>query len=392
MRPELTRLYNGYFDAHDNVSRWSKGTTKTLEQILNDVFSYIARSEKVLTVDQDGHGDFRSINAALDSFDDESATKRYSIVPSPGTYQESVKLRQFTSLVSPLGFGPARNVVVTSSGKTVSMTHSDCLVQGIAAVSTSGTSTDAAIRVDQSPSTVETQSFIVNTQAISTAGARSLDIQPLPPMAEVPVLIYAGADALGGGESIVCDAAGIIFFLGGGGGSGAAIGLKLRNGSFAMIGAEVGLSADPAAGIVVDADASFFVALSMRFDDGFTGIKLRNGSVGFLVGARSLGGLPGVPIDTDPTSIIVIGNVAINALGSAPWAGWSVLGPSLLLWTGSYGFGTTGVGGPDQRPSGVPIGYQFFALDISPGGAAGPGCLLVWNGGGWVDTSGAVIP
>jgi hypothetical protein len=389
-RPIIPTIRDGHFDGQGDITRWARGSApRDLESILEAMVQYSERPSNVLTIDPDGSGDFETIEEALDSFDDETIEKPYAIMPCPGVHQGGFTLRPFVHLITP-GFGPSGEYVIESNGKTIFMPSSDCLIKGVKVITTSSTATDAAIEVYQNPLPEVNQSFMKDLLGTASHGARGLAMPPLT-TSNPPVAIYAGFDAPGFGDAVYLEGTGFAHLLGGNG-FGAAAGVKIRAGGFYMVGADVGLGADAAAGVAIDCDQGFFVCLLARIDDCLDGIKLRTGSVAFLVAIRSLGGVPGTAIDTDPTSTLVLGDVALDSLGSAPWSGWSVLGPSLRLWSGTFGSGSTGVGGPDQRPSGVPVGYEFFALDRAPGGAAGPGCLLIWQGGAWIDTSGAIIP
>jgi hypothetical protein len=126
---------------------------------------------------------------------------------------------------------------------------------------------------------------------------------------------------------------------------------------------------------------------------GHDGIQAKNGSMIVLVQASNFGGFSGVPVDTDATSGLLVSEiVAMDGFGGTGWSGWNVLGPSAIVGTATSMSGTIGHGGPDQRPSGCPVGFRFWALDATIGGGPGDGALLIWNGGNWKDMAGNNIP
>jgi len=114
-------------------------------------------------------------------------------------------------------------------------------------------------------------------------------------------------------------------------------------------------------------------------------------SLAFLPCIKNLGGFAGAPVDGDPGSVLIMGDVGLSGFGGAPWAGWNFLGTALRLWSGTFGYGS--VLGPDDRPTGgIPVAYMYWATDITVGGAPGAGALLIWNGVAWLDMMGNVIP
>jgi len=334
---------------------------------------------------------FKTIQAAVDSITDASPTKPYVVDIAPGVYVENVVSKRHIKLVGASSFGLSKAVQIKpASGVGVKIPYRDSFLFGVYVETAGTTAVEAAVHVyDDGLGWGAGETFLVNVQMVSTTVARALWIAPNA-FFDAAILIYAGLDGGVGGDAAYIDGAGLIWFLGGGG-AFSERGLHLVNGSFALLGASVNCNASPSSPTAwaIEADASF-VMIADAMLSATNGIKASNGSFCILYDAKCFGGFAGVPIDIDAGSLLAIGNVSLDNIGSGAWVNWNVLGTAILMSTGNYGSGTTA--GPDQRPTGVPIGYQFFALDLAPGGAPGVGSLLVWNGANWVDSTGALIP
>ena len=350
----------------------------------------------IIHIRADGLGDYATITAALAAISDESSTNHYVLVLGPGTYTENITMRRFIHMLGVGAFGPVQSTVITSSsGDTITAPCFDCAIDGLAIRSTSSTSTDSAIHYvdDGNGAMVLGKSFINNFSLQSINGSYIIHLDTFPVDANV-IAIRGGIDAYNGGTGIMADAGGLVLFTGGMNGN-ADIGAKMTNGGMLMLQGGASVNADLVAGQAVECDGGAFICLN-GFTDAYDGIKLANGSMAFLVKVMNLGGFVGAPMDMDATSLALLGDIALNTIGgpgSGPWENWNVLGTTIRAWTGTWGKGTAGIGGnPDQRPTGVPQGYEFFALDMAPGGGAGVGAKLIWNGTGWVDSAGAIIP
>jgi len=342
---------------------------------------------------------FKSIQGALDAITDASYTKPYVLVAAPGVYNENVVMKRHVRLLGTAGFGVSRGCrIETSSGVALTVPYRDCLVEAVTVITNGATPAEAAVKVvDDGLGAGQFETFLKDFNAISTSNGRGLWVEPNA-LGEAVICIYAGIDGgPGAPEGIYVDGtgtgAGLIWFLGGGGGD-CERGIKLVNGAFAMIGCAVGVNASetsPTAwGIEVDASTLFFLDGMISATNG---LQVLNGGFAVLKNVASLGGFTGVPVDTAAGTFLGIGEAMLDGIGSAPWTGWNVLGAGIILPTGKSGQGTTGGGGPDVRPSGgLPIGFQYWATDLAPGGGPGTGSLLVWNGGAWLDMTGAVIP
>lgn len=335
---------------------------------------------------------YKKIQSAIDAITDASYNKKYVINIAPGTYVENVVMKRHVYLNGLGGFGANYAVKITpTSGIALSVPYRESYLNGIFAKTDSGVAEDAAMKIiDDGLGMGQHETFLFNFDARSTNVGHAVWVEPNP-FGEAVIGIYGAIDGGPGGHAIYADGGGFIWFLGGGGGE--LHGIKLVNGAFMMTGAEVGLNAsttDPTAW-ALEVDGGMFVALGNMID-GFNGIDVKNGGFAFLVKLINLGGFAGIPMRTAAGTTLILGDVSFGP-GSPPWQGWQVAGASVLLGDAGTGMGTTGVGGPDQRPtttSTPPMGFLFFALDIALAGAAGT--WLTWNGAQWVDSVGGVVP
>jgi len=359
----------------------------------HELIDYIGSAgTNLILVDAGGLGDFTSIQAAITS-----ATAGDTVLVNPGTYTENVIQKRGVAIRGRGAmFGPRMDTVITSaSGDTLQVPHRDCCINGISIQSTSPNPADAALRIIDDGLGVGLETFIINFHAGSMSGAQAQAVHcdALPPN-ENAIFIYAGIDADASAPiAVEIDAAFLVWFLGGMGGNGAQVGVKLNPGAGFMAGAEAGINADLVAGRAIEMDGGFFLGLNCTID-GFNGVRGQNGSTIVLSNAKAFGGFAGTPLDTDVTSFTLLGASALEGFGAPAWQGFSVLGPTARMFGGVEGAGTTA--GPDQRPtatgSNPPVGFQYWALDLAPGGGPGVGSLLMWNGVGWIDMTGAVIP
>jgi len=362
--------------------------------------------------DPAGAGGYLTIQAAVDSITDEAPTKRYVVKVAPGVYTENVVLPEYIGLVGDSNFGPTKQVsIVSASGHTLTIPDKNSLVYGIEAESTSATVTDSAIHiVDASTPNLLTdaQTFTIAVQYTSNNGRAIFgDNFGLDPGGNIRnvIVAYAGLTTRGaGGLCGFLDGAGLSWFIGGcdvldpG-----ANGFILQNSSSIMVGCSTSINGYSAPGggsgsWAVQADSSAVIAVDMMLN-GDNGIRLVNGSVMFAPKLAALGGVPDVPLFSDNTSFVLLGDVQLDGFMGASWANWNIQGFILPLWRGLRSYGTTGAGGPDQRPtasgSNVPIGFQYYAMDL---GAGGVGMLLTWSGsppmgfGQWTDGLGNIIP
>ena len=349
---------------------------------------------------QDGTEDrpFKAIQDAIDSITDQSNTKKYVVRVKPGIYAENVVLKRHVYLIGTAMFGACRDVRIRpASGVALSVPYRDSFFNGLFMQTDSAVPAEAALRVfDDGGGMGDHETFMFNFQAYSTDAGHAVYVEENP-FGEAAICIYAAFDGGPNGHAVYMDGnsagggggCGLIWFLGGGGGQKNFA--KLLNGAFFMTGGEVGINADTVDPTVwcVECDGSFFVSLGNMID-GHNGIDLKNGATAFLVNLTALGGFPGIPIRTAAGTVLVVGNVSFGP-GLPPWSGWQVAGNVVLGDTRS---GTTGAGGPDQRPTvtstSVPPGLQFFALDVALAGV--PGTWLTWNGAQWVDSNGGVVP
>jgi len=391
MRTPLPPIPYDHFDGQDNITRFADGNDD-LATLINQIITNLnaARGSNVVVIDHEG-GDYRLPSDALADITDEAEDNKYILQLMPGRdYEDVFELRRNFSLVSPVGFGISGATRVVSDEITCKMPHRGSLIFGVEIVTESTDPTDTALHFfNDAPIGVSSESFVVNSHFVSRSGARALHVDNPDPDANL-ICIYCGVDGDNGGDAAYLENGGCIFFLGGSGGSFGTPGPDrgiVCDGGFAMVGNHFGINPNIATGTVIDMDGGFFVSLDTMIGQAATGIKGRNGSTAFLLKTQNIGGGITTPIDMDPTSILLIGDVAIDALGTAPWNGWNVAGACLRIWTGTFGYGTTGAGGPDQRPTGIPIGYEFLALDIGPAGTP-----LRWTGLAWVDGAGTVIP
>lgn len=352
-------------------------------------------SEFATQVDSTGMGQFRKIQPALEYMAGKLSGSEKGIVSvAPGVYEENVVMPRNVGLVGAGGFGPSAFCSITSpSGDTMKVPGWDSLVYGMSVYTTSSTATDSAVRLydDGDPAGFD-GTFMVNFLMSGLNGARSYTGDPVSG-AQV-IAIYGGTDSFGAPPiGMFVEGSGLFWLLGGGGSDGA-VGIHIENGGQVFIGAGVSIGADPAAGLVVECDGGFFAGLDVRIDDGHDGIKAVNGSTVFLGTAVGLGGLAGVPVETDAGSFLVTGNVQLEPLGGAPLANWNIAGPWIPMFTTNQGAGTTGVGGsPDQRPANTPVGYRFYARDLDAAGAPGSGTWLTKDSWGqWKTATDVVIP
>jgi len=347
---------------------------------------------QVVRILADGTGDYATVTAALAAITDETSTKQYVLELGPGSYAESFTLRRYFHLRSVGAFGSAKDAIITSAaGVTITMPHVDCTITGLCIRTTSATATDSAVKVvdDGGGALVTSENLIVDSVIESTAGAYGLHIENLPADTSV-VSVFTGIDAAGGGTAAYVDNGGLFAIIGGIGSANSDVGVDVLNGGAFLVGGSASVNADTAAGLAVRTNASLFACMDGLIS-GFDGIEATNGSTVFLAQALSLGGFPNAPLVTDVTSVVFLGDVRLEQVGGGPpWTGWTVLGPTYRLWTGTWGQGT--LVAADQRPTGIPSGYNFFATDAGIGGAAGTGVNLTWNGTSWVDSAGNVIP
>lgn len=335
---------------------------------------------------------YKAIQSAVDSITDEGPGRRYLISVGPGNYEENVVLKRHVSLAGKALWGPSQICRLhESSGVVLTVPYQDCLVEGIAVETAGGTAEEAAVKIADDGLGAGGQSFFVNVNLRSSTIARALWIEPNG--ASDPVaIIYAGIDGGPGGDAIYADGAGFIWFLGGGGGNPER-GAKLVNGAFGMFGASAGINASEtsATAWALEADGSVAVFLDATVA-AYNGLLLRNGATVMAAQLTNLGGFTGTPVDAAAGTVFIIGQVALDSFGAAPWAGWVMNGASLLFPNAREAVGTGGIGGnPDQRPTGIPQGYRFFAVDMAPGGGPGQGSWLTWNGASWIDATGAAI-
>lgn len=349
---------------------------------------------------QDGTQDrpFKAIQDAIDSITDESYSKKYVIRVAPGIYAENVVLKRHVYLIGTAMFGACRDVRIhPASGVALSVPYRDSFFNGLSMQTDSATPADAALRVfDDGLGMGNHETFMFNYQAFSTDAGHAVYVEENP-FGEAAIGIYAAIDGGPNGHAIYMDGnsagggggCGLIWFLGGGGAQKNFA--KLLNGAFFMTGVETGINADTVDPTVwaIECDGSFCVLFG-NMVDGYNGIDLKNGSTAFVLDAMSFGGFTGIPVRTAAGTALIIGNTCFGP-GNPLWGGWQVQGMAILANTGT---GTTGAGGPDQRPTvtstSVAVGLQFFALDVALAGVAGT--WLTWNGAQWVDSNGGVVP
>ena len=116
----LTDLPAGFADGVDNDTTYTPGAGLAL-----DGFEFSARGsayDNVIIVAKSG-GDFGSVQSALDSIADASASNRYLVWVAPGVYSEAVTMKQFVDIE---GSGELATKI-TASGST---THTIATVLG----------------------------------------------------------------------------------------------------------------------------------------------------------------------------------------------------------------------------------------------------------------------
>lgn len=364
-----------------------------------DLLRVIAGSDLKLTVDPNGHGDFTDPQDAIDAAPLGSNT---AIEVNPGIYTGNFVNKRGVFLHSGgFGFGGAKDVILRSaSGDTLQIPHRDSGAIGITVQSSGPNPTDVATRVIDDGGGAGLETFCLNyfTESMPGAQAQALHGDALPPN-ENAIFIYCGVDADASAPiAMELDASFLVWFLGGMGGNGAQTGIKMNPGSGLMLGAQVGVNADLTAGRVIDADGGFVLCLDCTID-GFHGIRGQNGSTIVLGKIQSFGGMLGTPLDTDVTSAVFLGSEVLEGFGGTSWQNFSVLGPSLRVWKGTEGGGSTGLVGPDQRPTvggnNVPLGFRYTATDITIGTPGVPGTggdLIYFPGVGWKDAANAIHP
>lgn len=349
----------------------------------------------VKKVDIGGRGQYRYIQDAVDALAPlVSPTEKGLVEIAPGTYDENVVGRRNINLKSMDAFGPGGTVIIRSAtGRTLTIPPFDVNVNGITILSTSPNPADAAVKIleDGLPASFW-QSFFLNFYIVASGLARALENNPVG--GGFIVGIWGGIDQTGGGaEAILCDGGGGMQWMGGGGGGNPATFAKLDNGGALFLQNGVSLSAALGTGRVIDADnGSILFCLDAMLQDGLDGVRARNGSALLLAKAMGLSGFPGTPVDTDAASPLFTGDVQLDGFGGAPLVGWNVLGPWLKLGNTSESMGTTGLGGPDQRPVSKPIAYKFFAMDRAVTGLAGTGTWLTWDGANWKTATDVIVP
>jgi len=385
------------------VSNDSDAVGTNLTDALNNLLYGYAAGSRVLHVDgartlsyvPDGtpQRPYLKIQDAVDSITDESYNKKYIVRVAPSTYDENVVLKRHVYL-SGGGFGANYSVIINPSagGIALSIPYRESYIHGIGAITDSAVPTDAGIKIfDDGGGLGNHETFLMNFLARSTDAGHALWVDTNP-FGEAAIGIEAAIDGGPNGLAAYLDGGGFIFFVGGMGSQ--KNGFKLVNGAFLMAGAEAGINAsetDPTAWCI-DAENSFVVLLGTMLS-GYNGIDAKIGTTLWLNKACNLGGFSGIPIRTAVGSLTILGNVGISGGGTA-MGGWQISGNIAIAQDSTQGFGTTGTGGPDQRPtttsSVVPIGFKWFATDLSLG--VQPGVWLTWNGGAWVDTAGGVHP
>jgi len=367
--------------------------------------SYLSTGARIVHVDgaradsyaEDGSliRPYKAIQDAVDSITDQAADKKYVVSAAPSVYPENVTTKRHVALCGASGFGISRETVIrTASGVALTVPYRECLVNGIQARSDSATPAHAAIRVyDDGGGAGDSETFVVNSQGLSTDGGDAVLVESNA-TGDTAIALYTSFDGGPSGRAVHIDGGGLIQFLGGIGGE--KNGVLIENGGVALLGAEVGIncSDSDATAWALDVDGGFAILLGNTLG-GYNGLRLSNGGIAILHDAANIGGFTGVPVQTAAGTVLALGNVALDQFGAAPWSTWSVAGITVILPTGTQGAGTTGVGGPDQRPTAAgnvpPISYKFFALDITLGGGTA-GTWLTWNGAAWVDTGGTVRP
>jgi len=336
---------------------------------------------------------YKVLQDAVDAITTQSATNKYVVKAAPGVYPENVVLKRFVYLIGTAMFGAARDVrIEPAAGIALSVPYRDSFINGIYCQTDSPVPAEAAIKIfDDGGGAGEHETFLFNFAARSTDAGHALwsDTNAL---GEAAIGIYAAIDGGPAGHAGLVDGSGFIWFLGGGGGQFQ--GIRIVNGGFFMSGGEVGINAnetDPTAW-AIENDGGFCVLLG-NMVSGYNGIDMKNGGFGVLTTATSIGGFTGIPVRTTPGTSLLLGNVGLDG-GLPSWTNWQVAGNVAIMSSATQGAGTTGAGGPDQRPTvtstSLPMGFRFFATDIALG--AGMGVWLTWNGTQWVDTVGTVVP
>lgn len=331
---------------------------------------------------------YKTINGALASFSDESAAKRYQVEVAPGVYTENVVLRRFISLVNPGGGFAAAGVVrlTSASGFTLSIPHQAAGIGSLQVRTTSANPADAAIRhFDDGGPWLGESSFAFLSYAVSTGLARAVRCDPNVP-GEALIGAWFGADGATGGVGIECAGGSFFWFAGGGGGDALKQVHVHSGGAFLCNGGPIIGGGSAPAAWSVHIDGGMFLCLDGTLGGGANGLKLENGAMALLGRLSGFGGFAGTPVETAAGTFLILGDVRIGNPGDPPWLGWNVAGGSVIWSDGTEGVGVTAP--VDQRPTGVPTGFKFFAQDL----AAGGGLWLTRNGGAWVDPTGVIVP
>lgn len=322
---------------------------------------------------------FKTIQAAVDSIADAGPAKRYVVKIAPGVYEENVVAKRFVHLVGET-FGLGNNTLIrTSSGVALTIPPYDFSMMNVSCETGGATPEEAALRMVDDGLGPGWEVFAANVYLNSTTVARGFWNDMSGAMF---IGVYLGIEGSPGGDSVYLDGGSSLAWILGGGSEVAETGVKLRNWSFLLALAGVGLGGGVTTGTEwsVDADASYVIIDGARMD-AENGMKLANGATAMIANGSTFFGLGGVPVEADATCAIFLGDAQLDGVIGQALRTWN-LDPATflaLIPNSREGHGTLA-----ERPPVVPVLFKYFATDLFQ--------WLTWTGAAWVDPTGAVVP
>lgn len=336
-----------------------------------------------------------SIQAAIDSITDESATNPYIVdVRSPGVYEENVVLKPNVNLVS-LNGGPASTTQIqSSSGTTLTVPGNGCSISNIAVVTSGSTTSDYAVQVtnDGDPFAAPT-TFEFCRLATLGNGARMYrqaanDNQSVlmfvtflqPGNADIGMLVESGS---------------ILFFIGGTVDACTTL-LQLGDGTERAQANFVDsfLSADQnGGGYVFDVlnNSSLQLGSGVTIPDADNVMRIRSGATA-IVNTMSIFDQPTNNVfDVDAGGQLFLGNGVESPDFANNYGKWNIQGTLTPIYNPYFGAGT--ISGPDTRPANPVVGMTWIATDANTPGGSPPAILTYDPGfGGWRDFQGNLFP
>lgn len=279
-----------------------------------------------------------------------------------------------------LSGSPGQSCILRStSGTTLTMPSERSGIQGLVVISESNNPADAAFRLTPVAAPGGNILISVLSNIITTTGARGVVCEV---GASGIATVYTGISAPGAPFGLEM-LSGFFFAFTTSLQTDAQTALYLGPGTQAFLQLTPITALAGAGGWVVDADGAGFGALSgVRVLDGDNGVRLQNGSFGFLQDMLAVGGIGGTGLEIDATSFVQIGN--FNLVPGGDFYS-QVNNAGTISWPADPLFSS---GVTADRPADPKPGMRYYATDRAPGTQQ----LLYVPGTGWVDQADTVVP